>query len=70
MRPISVGIVLTPEVKTTVYTVPVGYYAMWNLSYAVNHTGQNKYIDIIVYSSRYAKIFEPELILNESSAEF
>ena len=47
MRPVSVGAVLTPDVKTTVYTVPTGYYAMWNLAYAVNHSGNNKYVDII-----------------------
>lgn len=51
MRPVSVGNVLTPEVKTTVFTVPVGYYAMWNLAYAVNHTGNNKYIDVIWYDA-------------------
>lgn len=43
--------VLTPNVKTTVYTVPTGYYAMWNLAYAVNHSGNNKYVDIIWYDA-------------------
>lgn len=51
MRAVSVGTVLTPDVKTTVYTVPTGYYAHWNLAYAVNHTGNNKYIDIIWYDA-------------------
>lgn len=51
MRPVSVGTVLTPDEKTTVYTVPVGYYAQWNLAYAVNHSGNNKYVDIIWYDA-------------------
>ena len=49
MREVSVGNNLTANVKTTVYTVPTGYYAKWNLCYVVNHTGNNKYIDAIWY---------------------
>jgi hypothetical protein len=51
MRPISVGAVLSPTVKTTLYTVPLGYHALWNLAYAVNHSGNNKYVDIIWYDA-------------------
>ena len=51
MRPVSVGTTLTTATKTTVYTVPTGYYAMWNLAYAVNHSGNNKFIDIIWYDA-------------------
>lgn len=51
MRPVSVGTVLTPNVKTTVYTVPTGYYALWNFSYAVNHSILNKTIDMIWYDA-------------------
>lgn len=51
MRPVSVGTILTPEVKTTVFTVPTGYYAMWNLAYVVNNTGNNKYVDVIWYDA-------------------
>jgi hypothetical protein len=51
MRPVSVGTTLTTATKTTVYTVPVGYYAMWNLAYAVNHAGNNKTIDIVWYDA-------------------
>jgi hypothetical protein len=51
MRPVSVGTTLTTTTKTTVYTVPTGYYAMWNLAYAVNHSGNNKFVDIIWYDS-------------------
>lgn len=49
MREVSVGNNLTADVKTTVYTVPTGYYAKWNLCYVVNHTGNNKYVDAIWY---------------------
>jgi len=51
MRPVSVGTILNTTTKTTVYTVPVGYYAMWNLAYAVNHSGNNKYVDILWYDA-------------------
>jgi hypothetical protein len=51
MRPVSVGTTLTTTTKTTVYTVPTGYYAMWNLAYAVNHSGNNKHVDIIWYDA-------------------
>ena len=46
MRQISVGNNLTAATKTTVYTVPTGYYALWNLCYIVNHSGNNKTIDV------------------------
>jgi hypothetical protein len=49
MRQVSVGNNLTAAVKTTVYTVPTGYYALWNLCYAINHTGNNKHIDVYWY---------------------
>ena len=49
MREISVGNNLTAAVKTTVYTVPTGYYAKWNLCYLINHTGNNKYVDVFWY---------------------
>jgi hypothetical protein len=49
MRQISVGNNLTAATKTTVYTVPTGYYALWNLCYVVNHTGNNKTIDVYWY---------------------
>jgi len=49
MRQVSVGNNLTAATKTTVYTVPTGYYALWNLCYVVNHTGNNKTIDVYWY---------------------
>jgi hypothetical protein len=48
-RPYSVGTILSDTTKTTLYKVPTGYYAKWNLCYVVNHSGNNKVIDIIWY---------------------
>jgi hypothetical protein len=45
-RPYSVGTILSDTTKTTIYTVPTGYYAKWNLCYVVNHSGNNKKIDV------------------------
>ena len=49
MREFSVGNNLPAGTKTTVYTVPTGYYAKWNLCYVVNHTGNNKTIEAVWY---------------------
>jgi hypothetical protein len=38
-RPVSVGVNLTSGVATTVYTVPLGYFAKWNLMYIFNNSG-------------------------------
>lgn len=42
MREISVGKNLTPATLTTIYTVPTGYYARWNLMYLFNGSGSTK----------------------------
>lgn len=41
-RPISVGLNLSSGVATTIYTVPVGYYAKWTLMYIFNNSGSTK----------------------------
>lgn len=51
MRPYSVGTILNTTTKTTIYTVPTGYYAKWNLAYVVNHAGNNKFIDVLWYDA-------------------
>lgn len=51
MKAISTGNVLVANTKTTVYTVPTGYYAHWNLCYVVNTTGNNKTVDAIWYDA-------------------
>lgn len=42
MREQSVGLNLVADTLTTVYTVPTGYYAKWNLMYVFNGTGSTK----------------------------
>jgi len=42
MRQQSVGLNLTANTLTTVYTVPAGYFAKWNLMYVFNGTGSTK----------------------------
>ena len=51
MKPVSTGHNLTAGSKTTVYTVPTGYYAKWNLCYISNHTGNNKTVSVWWYDS-------------------
>lgn len=45
-RPVSVGLNLTAATLTTVYTVPTGYYAKWNLMYLFNGTGSTKHCTV------------------------
>jgi hypothetical protein len=47
MREISVGLNLTAGVQTTVYTVPTGYYAKWNLSHITNSSASSKHITLV-----------------------
>jgi hypothetical protein len=42
MRELSVGKNLTANTLTTIYTVPTGYYAKWNLMYLFNGSGSTK----------------------------
>lgn len=51
MKPISTGHNLVAATKTTVYTVPTGYYAKWNLCYVVNATGSNKTLAVAWYDA-------------------
>jgi hypothetical protein len=46
MKSVSVGLNLTAGVETTVYTVPAGYTAKWNLMYIMNGTGSTKSITV------------------------
>ena len=50
-RPVSVGINLTAATPTTVYTVPLGYFAKWTLMYLFNNTGSTKSISVYWYDS-------------------
>ena len=51
MRPVSVGSTPTAATLTTVYTVPTGYYALFNLMYLHNTTGSTKTITVQWYDS-------------------
>lgn len=43
-RPVSIGLNLAANTLTTVYTVPKGYWAKWNLMYLFNTSGSTKSI--------------------------
>ena len=43
-RPVSVGVNLTAATATTIYTVPLGYFAKWTLMYLFNNSGSTKSI--------------------------
>ena len=45
-RPVSVGVNLTSGTATTIYTVPLGYFAKWNLMYLFNNSGSTKSISV------------------------
>lgn len=50
-RPITVGKNLTAATLTTIYTVPLGYYAKWGLMYLFNNTGSTKTISVYWHDS-------------------
>ena len=50
-RPVSVNINLTANTLTTVYTVPTGYYAKWNLMYIFNNTGSTKTLAAYIHDT-------------------
>jgi len=54
MRPISVGINPTAGTTTTVYTVPTGYYALFNLLYVHNTGANNKFLTVQWYDASAA----------------
>ena len=54
MRPISVGVSLTANTTTTLYTVPTGYYAKCVLLHASNNGAANKHISFNWYDASAA----------------
>jgi len=42
MRPVSVGVNLTPNTKTTIFTMPTRQIGRWTLLYALNGTSSAK----------------------------
>lgn len=64
MREVSVGKNLTADTLTTIFTVPVGYYAKWNLMYLFNGSGSTKHCTVYwTDSSASADIY----ILNQNT---
>ena len=51
MRALTQGGNLTANTATTIYTVPTGYYAKWNLMYLLNGTGSTKHITVTWYDA-------------------
>lgn len=51
MRSLTQGGNLTANTATTIYTVPTGYYAKWNLMYLLNGTGSTKTISVTWYDA-------------------
>lgn len=45
-RPVSVGVNLSSGTATTIYTVPLGYFAKWNLMYLFNNSGSTKTMSV------------------------
>ena len=54
MRPVSVGVSPPAGVTTAIYTVPTGYYALFNLLYVHNTGANNKYLTVQWYDASAA----------------
>ena len=69
MRAVSVGVEPTAATLTTVYTVPTGYYALFNLLYAHNASGSTKHFTAQWYdastTASYDILFEYSLTAKE-----
>ena len=70
MRPISVGVSPTAATLTTVYTVPTGYYALFNLLYAHNATGSTKHFTAQWYDASATTSYDILKEYNLSSKEY
>ncbi len=58
MRPLSVGSKPTAATLTTLYTVPLGYFAKLVTFLAVNETGNNKHITLEWYDASTAQTYQ------------
>jgi hypothetical protein len=70
MRPISVGISPTAGVTTTAYTVPTGYYALFNLLYVHNTGGSTKHITVQWYDASAATAIDILTAVTYSSKSY
>jgi len=58
MREYSVGATPTAGSTSTLYTVPTGYRALWNLSYLFNTSGSTKHITLSWYDSSASATYD------------
>lgn len=58
MREFSVGATPTAGSTSTLYTVPTGYRALWNLTYIHNTSGTTKNITLTWYDSSAAVSYD------------
>lgn len=70
MRPITVAVEPTAATLTTVYTVPTGYYALFNLMYLHNTTGSTKSITCEWYDASASTSWDILNGYNMSSKEY
>jgi len=54
VRPISVGVSPAAATLTTIYTVPTGYYSLFNLLYIHNTGANNKFLTVQWYDASAA----------------
>jgi hypothetical protein len=70
VRPISVGVSPTAATLTTVYTVPTGYYALFDLMYLHNATGSTKSITVQWYDASANASYDILTSYNMASKEY
>ena len=58
MRELSVGATPTAGSTSTLYTVPTGYRALWNLTYIHNTGGSTKHFTLSWYDSSAAITYD------------
>ena len=70
MREYSVGATPTAGSTSTLYTVPTGYRALWNLSYIHNTSGSTKHITLTWYDSSAAVSYDVLSQYNFNSKDY
>ena len=70
MRELSVGATPTAGSTTTLYTVPTGYRALWNLSYIHNTGGSTKHITLSWFDASASVTYDILTQYNFNSKEY
>lgn len=70
MREYSVGATPTAGSTTTLYTVPTGYRALWNLSYLHNTSGSTKHCTLSWFDSSASLTYDILSQYNFTSKEY